>query len=77
MLSLVVDLVNSCVLNLLSLLPSSPFRVYMSFRDEWNLLGVINFFIPFDLCLVILEAWLTAVISVYIYKNSKKVLNYF
>lgn len=77
MLSGVVQFINQLLLNLLSLLPGSPFAAFIQFTDEYELLGFINFFIPFDFCVTIMEAWLPAIVSMYLYKNGRKVLKFF
>lgn len=73
----VIQFLNDCLLNLFSLLPGSPFRTFVHFKDEWELLGVLNFFIPFDFCSMLLEVWLVTVVSMYLYKNGSKVLSLF
>lgn len=72
-----VQFLNDCLLNLFALLPGSPFRAFVEFKDNYKILGVLNFFIPFDICAGILEIWLGAVVSLYIYKNGSKILNLF
>lgn len=77
MLTRVVQFINDSLMNILSLLPGSPFRGYLQFRDEYDILGMVNYFIPFDICLTILEAWGTAMAAIYLYKNAEKVLRFF
>lgn len=77
MLSGIVHFINELLLNLLSLLPGSPFATFIQFTDEYELLGFINWFIPFDFCVTIMEAWLSAIMAMYLYKNGSKVLKFF
>lgn len=58
----------------ISLLPDSPFRKYLSFAEISvsghsfdELLGYLNYFIPFGTCVSIFELWLVAVIAYYAY----------
>lgn len=46
----------------LTLLPQSPFAAFVSLTDEIPYLSYLNWFIPFDGMIAILEVWLQTVI---------------
>ena len=70
LISLLFDIFQAILL----LLPASPFVVIVSKIEEISVLGVVNWFIPFDNCLVFLEIWATAMITYYVVENMEKVL---
>lgn len=59
---------------LISLLPSAPFRVMLSKLSDssgMDLLGYINYFIPFHFCAVCFDLWLDCILAYYVYKYLK------
>lgn len=64
-LSSVLDRVLAVVL---VLLPKSPFVYIQMIPDVEKILGYVNYFVPIQSCLVIAEAWLSAVAVWYIYQ---------
>ena len=64
------SLIKIITLGLCSILPDSPFRPYIKQLGNFNFLGYLNWFIPFDSCVAITELW---VISVFIYYNYDKI----
>lgn len=60
---------------LISLLPSAPFRIMLSQLSEdsgINVLGYVNYFIPFKFCADHdINAWLACVLAYYVYKYLK------
>lgn len=69
---IIVELVVGIAQALLSLLPSSPFLWMMSQIEEIDILGVINWFIPFDICAGFMNIWL---VSVGVYLVCKTILS--
>lgn len=59
---------------LLSLLPMAPFRAFISEVGEIEMLGYVNYFIPFDFCASLMNRWLLCVSAYYIYKYLKKAI---
>lgn len=56
---------------LIDLLPSAPFRIMLSQlanSTDLNVLGYVNYFIPFKFCATCMNAWLACVLAYYIYK---------
>lgn len=47
----------------ISMLPSSPFRTFISVLDSYPYLSYVNWFVPVTEMLSILEVWLVAVTS--------------
>ena len=63
---------------LISLLPSAPFRVMLSQLSDssgMDVLGYVNYFIPFKFCATCINAWLACVLAYYIYKYLRQALN--
>ncbi len=50
--------VSSLLDNLMSIIPDCPFESFISFSDEMNIIGFLNYFIAFDNLIVILQSWL-------------------
>ncbi len=71
-----VQALNSLILNLLALLPGSPFREMVDTLGKIDYLGFVNWFIPFDTCVGMLELWSAAVLAYYGFKYAKKGLNF-
>lgn len=63
---------------LISLLPAAPFRAMLSNLENssgMDVLGYVNYFIPFKFCAVCFDAWLACVIAYYIYKYLRQAIN--
>lgn len=63
---------------LLSVLPSAPFALMLAkieSTDTMNVLGYVNYFIPFKFCAICINLWLTCVIGYYVYKYLKQAIN--
>lgn len=63
---------------LISLLPAAPFRTMLSElanSSGMDVLGYVNYFIPFKFCSSCMNAWLACVLAYYIYKYLKQVIN--
>ena len=72
-----VTLLCNILVAIVSLLPNSPFLVMINQIEEVPILGIINWFIPFDNCLLMLEIWASAVALYYIVKNIDKIIDKF
>ena len=62
---------------LISLLPSAPFRIMLSQLSDdsgINVLGYVNYFIPFKFCATCINAWLACVLAYYVYKYLKQAI---
>lgn len=70
-----VSAVNSLFGGILSLLPDSPFLTFCVFVDEYDILGILNWIIPFDIFADILGTWLLCVSAYYIFLWSKGLLS--
>lgn len=65
------DVLVAFALNVINLLPESPFVMLddMLLNDYWgDLLGFVNWFIPFGTFISITETWLTGVAVYYVYQ---------
>lgn len=63
---------------LISLLPAAPFRAMLSDLVEssgMDVLGYVNYFIPFKFCATCMNAWLACVLAYYVYKYLKEVIS--
>ena len=62
---------------LISILPSAPFRVMLSQLADssgMDVLGYVNYFIPFKFCATCMNAWLACVLAYYIYKYLRQAI---
>lgn len=62
---------------LINLLPSAPFRIMLSQlakSTDLNVLGYVNYFIPFKFCATCMNAWLACVLAYYIYKYLRQAI---
>lgn len=62
---------------LIGLLPSAPFRVMLSKLSNssgLDVLGYVNYFIPFQFCATCMNAWLACVLAYYIYKYLRQAI---
>lgn len=50
--------VSSLLDSLMSVIPDCPFEKFISYSDEMDIIGFINYFIAFDSLVVILQSWL-------------------
>lgn len=65
------DVLVAFALNVINLLPESPFVMLddMLLNEYWgDLLGFVNWFIPFGTFISITETWLTGVAVYYVYQ---------
>lgn len=60
------------VINILSILPASPFAHALEAVTGFEYLGYMNYFIPFHALADVMNLWLTAVLAYYIYRYVKK-----
>lgn len=63
---------------LISLLPAAPFRAMLSDLADssgMDVLGYVNYFIPFKFCATCMNAWLACVLAYYVYKYLKEVIS--
>ena len=62
---------------LISILPSAPFRVMLSQLADSSgidVLGYVNYFIPFKFCATCMNAWLACVLAYYVYKYLRQAI---
>lgn len=62
---------------LISILPSAPFRVMLSHLADssgMDVLGYVNYFIPFKFCATCMNAWLACVLAYYVYKYLRQAI---
>lgn len=68
-------LLNLALLAIINLLPSSPFQTNLDGTiEKLDFLPYLNWFIPFDNCVKILNLWLISIIAYYIYSFVKQPL---
>lgn len=58
--------------SLLNLLPDSPFQSLNLSLSSSEFLGFMNWFLPIDRILSIMQLWLSAIIGFYVYKYARK-----
>lgn len=62
---------------LIGILPSAPFRVMLSQLADssgMDVLGYVNYFIPFKFCATCMNAWLACVLAYYVYKYLRQAI---
>lgn len=62
---------------LISILPSAPFRVMLSQLADssgMDVLGYVNYFIPFKFCATCMNSWLACVLAYYVYKYLRQAI---
>lgn len=69
------DLIGFIIIPLLNLLPNSPFKDIFSFVDKYNILGYVNWIIPFDRFCLILDIWLPCIAAYYLFNYTKGVFS--
>lgn len=72
----IVDIVIKILQAIIKLLPLSPFIKMAESIEDFDFLGFLNYFIPFDVCLTMLGVWLASVAIYYIVKNLDKILEF-
>lgn len=70
------DLICNLLIAIINFLPNSPFEALLKQVEDMEYLGFVNYFIPFDFCVIALNSWLVCVGVYYGVKYAKKVLNY-
>lgn len=68
------DICSSILGFICSILPDSPFTKFIDSIQNIPYVNVINYFIPIDVFLTIAEAWLTCIITWYVFQLIYKVL---
>ena len=57
------------IINLFTtILPSSPFRSFMDYFGNNECLGYINYFVPVNTFVAILEAWVSCILAYYVFR---------
>lgn len=59
---------GSCFTGILSILPDSPFVMLDKIPGFSDIMGYVNYFIPFDFAVSTLTAWLVAVGTFYLWQ---------
>ena len=72
----VLNIIKAFFEKIYSLLPDSPFQAF--FADKMgplsDMLGWINWFIPFDICFKLTEVWVMAIAAYYLFMLIKKIV---
>lgn len=67
-----IDIIKAFLSKIYDVLPDSPFQTFFGSVD-FDFLGWLNWFIPFDLCFKITEAWVSAIAAYYLYSIVRRV----
>lgn len=68
------SIIKIITFGLFSILPGSPFRPYIDQLGEFDFLGYLNWFVPFDSCMEITKLWVAGVLIYYNYDKIKEIL---
>lgn len=62
---------------LIGLLPMAPFRGMLATltNEGYDVLGYVNWFLPFDFAATCINTWLACVLAYYIYKYLKQAID--
>ncbi len=71
-----LDIIKAFFAKIYDLLPDSPFQTF--FADKMgplsDMLGWINWFIPFDICFKITEVWTIGIAAYYLFMLIRKIV---
>ncbi len=62
-----MEIVTKFLEPILKLLPTSPFRTFISAISDIPFLGYLNYFIPIDIFIAVGQAWLVSIGIFYLY----------
>lgn len=70
------NILKSFLSSIYDLLPDSPIQTFFEGKLGilGDMLGWLNWFIPFDLCFKITEIWVTAIAAYYLFNIVKKIV---
>lgn len=68
-----IDIIKSLLEKIYNILPDSPFQTFFE-SVNFDFVGWLNWFIPFDICFKITELWVTAIAGYYLYSVARKVV---
>lgn len=66
-----IDIIINLLTAIINILPMSPFNNFISQAGKIDGLAILNWFIPFDIFLVMLEAWGVCMGLYYLYRLTK------
>lgn len=71
-----LNIIKAFLTKIFDLLPASPFQAFFADKSEvlGDMLGWLNWFIPFDLCFKITELWVVAIAAYYLYIMIRKIV---
>lgn len=70
-----MTLVAKILTSILSILPGSPFKAMIVAIDDIQILGALNWIIPFAPIVSMLQTWAVCMAAYYAYKVAKKGLS--
>lgn len=69
------NFINSILTSIINILPDSPFRDFFVFVDEHEILGYVNWVIPFDNMAALLNTWIVCIAAYHVFLFVKGVLS--
>lgn len=63
---------------LISILPSAPFAIMLSKISDssgMDVMGYVNYFIPFKFCAICFDSWLACILAYYVYKFLRQAIH--
>lgn len=71
-----VNIIKTFFAKIYGLLPDSPFQTFFAGRlgPLEDILGWLNWFIPFDICFKITEIWVAGIAAYYLFMIIKKIV---
>lgn len=71
-----IEIIRAFFSKIYDLLPDSPFQAFFADRmgPLSDMLGWINWFIPFDICFKLTEIWAAGIAAYYLFKLIRKIV---
>ena len=69
-----MELIGNLLRGVMNLLPISPFKAMLTAIDDSQVLSLLNWFIPFDVIVAILQTWAAAMVGYYAFRQIKSLI---
>lgn len=66
-----MELIGNLLAGVMNLLPISPFKGMMTAIQDSQILSLLNWFIPFDVMVAMLQTWAAAMVGYYGFRQIK------
>lgn len=70
-----IEILTSLLTAVVGILPDSPFQTLYEFKNQFDFLPYLNWFVPFDNALSITRVWVSAIFAYYLYDTVSDFIN--